>query len=314
MKHLFAIVAGVLAAVADAAAAAPVTPPPPRWLGETGLGEPGTFAFAPQYPLWSDGAAKRRWIRLPAGAAIDASRPDAWEFPVGTKLWKEFAHDRRIETRMIERMADGSWRFATYVWSADGAAAELAPDEGIRALAVASAPNGRYVVPSRADCLACHAGPSVPVLGFTAVQLALELRDLVARGVLQNLPPSLLTSAPRIAAGTPAARAALGYLHGNCGHCHNDAGAVAGVDLVLAQRAADPDASVEATLRSVFGRASRFRAPGGLETMRESAIAQRMRSANPYTRMPPLGVQVVDREGVALVERWLHTTSQEAPR
>ena len=27
-------------------------------------------------------------------------------------LWKEFSYDRRVETRFIERLADGSWRFA----------------------------------------------------------------------------------------------------------------------------------------------------------------------------------------------------------
>ena len=44
---------------------------------------------------------------------------------------------------------------------------------------------------------------------------------------------------PRIAAATPAERAALGYLHGNCGHCHNDEGplAVLGDDAGAACRA-----------------------------------------------------------------------------
>jgi mono/diheme cytochrome c family protein len=212
---------------------------------------------------------------------------------------------------MIERLADGSWRFATYVWNADGTAAEVAPEDGLRALAVSAAPNGRYAVPSRDDCLACHGGPAVPVLGFSALQLAPELRELVARGLVKNLPASLLASPPRIAAATPTARAALGYLHGNCGHCHNDAGAVAGVDLVFAQQASDVDASAGKTLRSVFGRTSRFSAAGSAATTRDSVIVQRMRSTSPYTRMPPLGVHVVDREGVALVERWIQESTEE---
>jgi hypothetical protein len=36
-----------------------------------------------------------------------------------------------------------------------------------------------------------------------------------------------------------------------------------------------------------------------------------MRSTSPYTRMPPLGVHVVDREGVALVERWIQESTEE---
>jgi hypothetical protein len=34
-------------------------------------------------------------------------------------------------------------------------------------------------------------------------------------------------------------------------------------------------------------------------------LTLRMKTANPLARMPPLGVQVVDTEGVALVERWI---------
>src|SRR6476661_7825652 len=82
----------------------------PERLSETGLYVAGSttvvrddnLAFAPQYPLWSDGTTKRRWIHLPAGTAIDASDPDAWEFPPGTRLWKEFSFGRPVETRLIE--------------------------------------------------------------------------------------------------------------------------------------------------------------------------------------------------------------------
>src|SRR5687768_14229814 len=159
--------------IAGAIAAAPVAPAPER-LSDTGLYvegsstqvDPRNLAFSPQYPLWSDGARKHRWIQLPAGSAIDASQPDAWEFPRGTRLWKEFALHRRIETRYIERLADGSWRFATYLWNEAGTEATLAPADGIAALPVHGAPNGRYAVPAEADCRACHEGAIVPVLGF----------------------------------------------------------------------------------------------------------------------------------------------------
>lgn len=289
-----------LCALASAHAA-----PLPAHLSETGLDQPGVIAFAPQYPLWSDGAAKRRWLRLPAGSAIDASDPDAWNFPPGTKLWKEFGFGRPVETRLIERLPDGSWRYATYVWNAAGTDADLAPDAGVRGIAVASAPGGRYSVPSRADCLACHEGAPVPVLGFSAVQLAPDLRGLVLRGVVTRLPEALVDAPPRLAAP------ALGYLHGNCGHCHNEAGAVAGIDLVLAQRASDPAASAQRTVQSLFGRASRFRATGASAAGRETVVTQRMQSANPYQRMPPLGVTVVDREGAALVQQWIQQATKE---
>jgi hypothetical protein len=70
--------------------------PLPERLSETGLFvegsaiqvRPGVLQFSPQYPLWSDGATKQRWIKLPPGTFIDATRADAWTFPRGTRLWK----------------------------------------------------------------------------------------------------------------------------------------------------------------------------------------------------------------------------------
>jgi hypothetical protein len=329
----------VLAALAGAGAAigAPDSPLPAR-LSDTGLYVAGSatevrpehLAFAPQYPLWSDGTTKRRWLSLPPGTAIDGRKPDAWEFPVGTRLWKEFSHGRRVETRFIERTAGGTWRFASYVWNAEGTDAVLAPAAGIAALPVAGAPGGRYSIPSRADCLACHEGAAVPVLGFSALQLSpdrdriaphaeparrghVDLARLAARGIVRDLPQPLLDSPPRIAARTPTERAALGYLHGNCGHCHNDAGPLAGLDLTLAQRAGAAADSAADTLRSLVGHSSRFRA-GGRDAATQrivpgskdaSVLAMRMQSGNPLARMPPLGVQVIDDEGIALVERWI---------
>jgi mono/diheme cytochrome c family protein len=339
---LAATLAITLAAVATLAAAAPGVEPLPRHLSATGLFAPGStrpaagvMAFAPQYPLWSDGTRKRRWILLPPGASIDASRVDAWEFPVGTKVWKEFGYGRAIETRLIERVADGSWRFATYVWNAEGTDAELAPQDGT-VVPVADAPGGRYAVPGRGDCLACHEGPEVPVLGFSALQLSpdrdplaphadpkradqVDLRSLAARGVLRGLPVDLVSTPPRIEARTPTERAALGYLHGNCGHCHNAAGALTGLELVLAQQAGRDARSAERTLESLLGHSSRFRPNDGQATQRiaaghgSSVLTLRMKTDNRLARMPPLGVQVVDTEGVALIERWIASDLQSAP-
>lgn len=187
----------------------------PENLRDTGLFVAGSvtevraanLAFTPQYPLWSDGADKRRWLYLPPGTAIDASRPDAWAFPRGTRLWKEFSHaGRRIETRYIERGTDGRWRFASYVWNTQGTEALLAPAAGIT-LATAGAPGARHDIPAEADCHACHDGAAVPVLGASALQLSADLRQLVARGQLRRLPPALLDTPPRIAAASSTGRA-----------------------------------------------------------------------------------------------------------
>ena len=140
-----------------AAGAGSVPPEPPPTLAETGLyADPATLRLAPsvlfyqpQYPLWTDGAAKARWIFLPPGSTIDVSDPDAWVFPVGAKLWKEFAFGgRRVETRFLWHATANDWVFATYVWNEAGTAAVLAPPDGV-AGAAEIAPGLRHDVPGR---------------------------------------------------------------------------------------------------------------------------------------------------------------------
>jgi hypothetical protein len=292
--------------------------------------------FEPQYPLWSDSAAKKRWIELPPSTFINAADPNAWEFPPGTRFWKEFSLERRIETRLIERTSDGSWRYATYVWNEEGTDAELAPREGIAGLDIGN--GGRYAIPSEYDCRACHEGGSVPILGFSALQLSpdrdpnavhvdgtsqrtLDLVDLVKRGWLRNLPSKLLEHPPRIAARSAMERSALGYLHGNCGHCHVDpmaADAAVPVGVRLAQDVTDPNSGIE-VLRSIVGMTSRFQPHGSAAPTRivepgknsESVLVLRMRSRDPLVQMPPLGTQIVDSAGLALIERWIDQLEKE---
>jgi len=303
--------------------------------GSTTQVQPDVLSFTSQYPLWSDGADKRRWIRLPAGTSIDASAPDAWQFPPGTQLWKQFSHrGRRVETRYIERQRNGAWRYATYVWNEPGNDATLAPARGVAAWPVAEAPQGRYEIPARADCTTCHEGAATPVLGFSALQLSpdrdplaahaqapmhgdVDLPRLAARGLLHGLPASLLQQAPRVAAASPSERAALGYLHANCGHCHNRSGAAVPLRLTLAQSALDSAASRTDTLSAALGVAGRYRTPGlppetaliAPHAPERSVLVARMQSRQAQTQMPPLGTRITDTEGLALIERWIHQLS-----
>ena len=288
----------------------------------------GNLPYVPQYPLWSDGADKRRWIHLPSGTAIDASAPDAWRFPVGTRVWKEFGDARPRETRLIVRTSS-AWLYATYRWMADGTDAVLVPEEG--AVEVdPSWPGGRYVFPSRSDCLTCHEGRPTPILGFSALQLspdrdpaavhaevpvagALDLSSLVQRRLIRGLPRDWSDHPPRIAASTPRERAALGYLHGNCGQCHNSQGPLASQGLDLWH---DPGrrGRKEPALATSLLRPSAFRIPGQppAQTARlwpgapeRSALLVRMSARHTFARMPPLATQIVDAEAVQLVERWI---------
>jgi hypothetical protein len=297
------------------------------WATKTVRGD--NLPYTPQYPLWSDGAVKRRFIHLPPGAWIDASDPDAWRFPVGTRLWKEFRfRGRAAETRYVERTADG-WRYAAYVWSEDGSEAVLAPERGI-ARSVEIRDGVRHAIPSRYDCRACHEGRPVPVLGFTVLQLSpdrdenaphaeparpgdVDLRWLVERGLVRGLPPRLLAVPPRVAARSATERAALGYLYGNCAMCHNASGPLASVGLSL-DYAAGGGTSGSAALLTAVGRPSHFRVPGEADGLSErvrpgepdrSAVAVRMASRAAAAQMPPLGTQLVDEEAVRVIRRWI---------
>jgi len=327
-----------LAAVASAFAAelAHATAPLPERLSETGLYvdiatkqiAPELFPFTPQYPLWTDGAKKRRWIALPPGTTIDASDPDAWIFPVGTKFWKEFAFARRVETRFLELTGDG-WSFATYRWLEDESDAVLAGEYGERAVYEA-APGVSYDLPGRYDCRACHEGNVSRVLGFGALQLSsdrdplaphadapageIDLAQLVARGLVRGLPEALVHTPPRIAARSGVERAALGYLHGNCSSCHNDRGALSDLGFSLEVRVGGvPDGSVPSgALATAFDQVARFQPSGERPTVRlaagrpdDSTIVRRMSKRDPINQMPPLGTKIVDREAIALLEQWI---------
>ena len=182
--------------------------------------------YVPQFELWADGATKRRWIQLPAGTKIDTSNMDRWVFPVGTKLWKEFTRDGvRVETRYITKLladdeAPLAWFFISYAWNAtqDGTTATF--------MAVENANGTQHDIPNRGQCKDCHDSlrPS-RVLGFQAIQLdfnstLLDLEDLIAMDLL-TAPPGGTAGNRFPIPGDATERAALGYMHGNCGHCHN---------------------------------------------------------------------------------------------
>jgi hypothetical protein len=335
-------------AKAEAPPAGSVVPGPsqlPRLLSETGLYVRGSTSevrpehlfFVPQYPLWSDGATKRRFVSLPPGSRIDASHADAWEFPPGTRFWKEFTFGKRTETRYIERLDDGTFRFAAYIWDDALGDAVLAPEGGVRRVREISA-GVVHDVPSRDDCRACHEGRPGKILGFNALQLssdrdplaphreaaagplaAVDLQELVRRDLIRGLPASLATTPPRIAAPTPAARAAAGYLFGNCASCHNAEGPLSPLGLDLDQSASDAGGHAR-LVGSVVGRPSRYRIPGRDASVRvspgnpaESALLFRMRSRDATAQMPPLGTHLVDSEAVALIERWISEKSQKEP-
>ena len=311
---------------------------PPPELGQTGLYSdfayktvnPVNLAYSPQYPLWSDGASKLRWAFLPKGAAIDASVPDVWEFPAGAKVWKEFSfHGHRVETRLIERLASGEWRFAAYAWNADESRATLVPAAGLRDVAGIQ-PGIRHDIPGVLDCEACHVNQRTELLGFSALQLSpdrdpaaphaerrspgmVDLKTLIDRGLIRSFPRAWADRPLRIEAGSPTARAALGYLHANCGNCHNPGGSPDVLNLLLRHSVVE-GISAEPALVTGLNKTGLFRIPGTApgETYLikpgdpgHSSLLFRISSRNPLYQMPPLATKIADADAVGLVRRWI---------
>jgi hypothetical protein len=309
----------------------------PLRLAETGLYEADGFGvvgarnrpFRPQYPLWTDGAAKARWIYLPPGSAIDASNAAQWEFPVGTRFWKEFSFaGRKVETRMLWKVSESRWIGASYAWNAEGTDAVLAPAEGLTT-SVEVAPGRRHRIPSALDCLTCHGSTPTKPLGFTALQLStdrdpnaihgeplspgvLTIKTLVDERLISPPQDDLVSNPPRIATGNPRTRSVLGYLSANCGGCHNGAGEIDASGFVLKNSDLLKDADTVA--RSLLGQPTKWQIPGapdGTSTLVHagapdvSAIALRMRSRRPASQMPPLGTVVRDNAALEAITAWI---------
>jgi hypothetical protein len=137
-----------------------------------------------------------------------------------------------------------------------------------------------------------------------------DLAFLVREGLLVGLPAALQERPPRIAAKSAEERAALGYLHGNCGHCHNPQGSLQNLGLFLRHA---PGSATEAALATTFGQPVRKPTAGQAPDVKRieagqpdrSGLVQRMESREAVLQMPPLGTELVDDEAVALLRRWI---------
>jgi mono/diheme cytochrome c family protein len=293
---------------------------PPFLLSETGLYSdtaarvlsPEATSFTPSHELWSDAAHKTRWILLPPGEPIDTADMDHWELPVGTKLFKQFAVGGEvIETRLIWRTGAGArdYFMGSFLWQEDGADAVFVPEGQRDALGTT------HDVPRAVQCWDCHEGEPGRALGFSALQLSHDgpgptLDSLAADGLLSDPPPE---GERYPAPGDPATSAALGYLHANCGSCHNPLGpAFEDVDMVLRLAVGEREASTSRLYTTTVGvPLERWAVPPYELRVHpadpgSSAIVARMAiRGGGRDQMPPLATDVIDEEGVALVSGWI---------
>jgi hypothetical protein len=108
-------------------------------------------------------------------------------------------------------------------------------------------------------------------------------------------------------------RSALGYLHANCGSCHDRSTSLASIGMLLRQPAS-ADESQGPVGATAVNQKGKFQIPGDASggafrieprDPARSTVVFRMASRNPMRQMPPLGTKVVDAEGLDLIRRWI---------
>jgi hypothetical protein len=271
----------------------------------------GLEEFRPTYTLWSDGADKRRWVALPPGTKVDTSDMDRWMLPVGTKFWKEFSiAGALLETRLVERYGTGpqDYWMGSFVWKADQSDAVFAENGQMDI-------NGTsHDAPARKHCEVCHNGEPGRALGFSAMQLSrtgdgLTLDALAAESRVTDPPAAGTSFHPP---GDPVAVLALGYLHANCGHCHNLKG-TSWPDTQMVLRLETGDTTLEASgiYRTVVGQKLQYWRHDGFAQRvvpgdpTASALMFRMQTRGKLDQMPSLATEVVDAIGVDTITRWI---------
>ena len=273
----------------------------------------GVTPYVLNTPLWSDGAEKLRFIYLPEGTRLTADGEGLLKFPVGAAIIKTFAFGegearRLIETRVLLHRADG-WVALPYRWNAGQTEATLALAGGRIDLVTPAGEAISYAIPNKNQCKSCHSedGEVIPI-GPKARNLSGEwLGGMAAAGLLDRVPEGAGQLPDwRTHATGPAEPLARAYLDVNCAHCHQPGGGASNSGLDLRWEQADAHAIGIMKRPVAAGRGAGGHdfsvLPGQPD---KSILLYRMDSAEPGVAMPELGKSSVDRDGVAVVRRWI---------
>lgn len=288
-----------------------------RWIGIEGNGTIGRYST----PELLAGTNFKRVLHFPAGTVL--AKTLSMEMVRGDP-----AAARRIETQVLHY--DGiTWRGYTYSWNDAQTDAELVPAIGGRIELVvedAAAPEEErrqtWAFSSRADCVRCHNPWAENALAFSMPQLD---RDVEIGGHLENqlmfferigLIECRQTGAPRAVTDVPPPRLAAlndaslpldararSYLHVNCGHCHRFGGGGSGTLRLNHELPLSETSIVNAVpTQGSFGLDDARIVSAG-DPFR-STLFYRTATTGPG-RMPHIGSDVVDRDGLALLHDWI---------
>jgi uncharacterized repeat protein (TIGR03806 family) len=295
----------------------------PELLTETGcvdgtdptLPAQGLIPYDINASFWSDDAEKTRYMALPEGRTISIEADHDWTFPTGSVIVKNFKLGGKwIETRLLMRHPDGVWAGYTYEWNDAQTEANRVYGGKTKDISGQS-----WIYPSESQCLECHTAAAGVALGPETAQLN-KAFTYPATGISSNqvltldhigmFASHLSTGAdqlPKLAdpadSGAPLDSRARAYLHTNCSQCHRPGGPTpSDMDLRYHTTLAETNSCDAIPLNGNLGIAdARIVAPGDFS---RSVLTERMNRRDIYG-MPPLGSNVIDAQGVALINGWI---------
>jgi hypothetical protein len=274
--------------------------------------------YGPIWPLWTNGSDKWRYIVLPDAEVIDNSDPENWQFPVGTLLFKTFTYSdltvpggwRAVETRIM-RVTDEGMEFALYQWDENGLDAVLLDMLMPVSLEVTTAEYGTipYTLPNLLLCRVCHESSVSQIIGFSELQLNGPLNEdephyqidhLEEQGIFLN---PISENPAAVVAENELTHEVMGYVHGNCVHCHNGTNGPS----------SSYDLSYPVFIDSTVGHATESSASApGIRVVPQSPeesilfLAFSGETDNSEVKdMPPAGVDVRDQEAIELFREWI---------
>jgi uncharacterized repeat protein (TIGR03806 family) len=290
----------------------------------------GVLPYDLNTPLFSDYAAKYRFVWMPPGTSAQYRNDRVFDFPVGAILAKTFAfpaddgREKLIETRLLVH-TKGGWIGLPYVWNENQSEAklDLVPDPvSVRYRDSSGQKHAfTYFIPNANECRQCHENERVMLpLGPKARNLnkdyvypdgtANQLVRWTQAGYLQGTPSP--QEAPREAqwdaprSGTIEERARA-YLDSNCAHCHQPGSGAGYTGFDLRLTSAGLGSLGLCKSPNSAGRVGNLvydLVPGKPE---DSILVARMESTRPKEMMPQIGRSVVHQEGLALIREWVRS-------
>jgi putative heme-binding domain-containing protein len=305
---------------------------------------PGVIPYEINAQPWADGTTASRFIALPGTTRLGVHKKSnaqkgniagEWSYPDGTVIGKTIYLPvapgvlQRLETQILHRNGD-QWQAYCYIWSDKQDDAVLSNGDAVdRAFTIqdANAEDGMrqqtWHFASRTECILCHTTRRGSVYGFRVPQLNRDVDyGSLTDNQLRTLSHIGLFEEPLIeghAVDTPPVKPlprtpnpmdrqlsleerARSYLHVNCATCHcRGGGGSASIEL-LESLSLERTRLFSRPTQGTFGIVDPWiLAPGDPY---RSILYYRMCKLG-RGRMPHLGSQMVDVDGVQLIRDWI---------